>query len=762
MSTTATSRTARPAPLAWIADQWRRSDWMTYVITFIVTTVATITSHELWNAKLNVPFNYTGDAIPTGAHFKTVAEQGWYEYQPLLGAPTGQTYHDFPTADNLNFMFARVLGFVTPDWPTAMNLYYLLGFPLAALAAVWLVRRLSISRTFSVVLGTLFALAPYHFIRGEGHLWLSSYFVIPLSIAVVMDVIQGKPIWGLREGGPRWLRWASRRTVLTLAILALTGTAQSYYAIFFLVLLAFAGIVRLIRSGEWGRFWGAAISGGVAVIVMLINMSPDMIYSLVNGANPAGFARGHIEAEIYALKLTQLLLPWPGHRIGFLRSIREQYDAHYPLISESPALGAAAALGLVALFLILAFMAATWGGRRARTLTATPQFQVLGQLAALTFVAFLFSTVGGLSTLISFVTTALRGWNRMSIVIALLCLAAVGILLDAMVRAIQRRIPRLGVRRAFTWGLAGVLLVAGYVDQTPPDYSASFPATIERFEGDSTWFAEVEASVPAGSMIVQLPYEPFPESLGPTGVLGSEALIPYLHTQDIRWTAGGIKGRPTADWTAVLETLDPADIARFAAATGAAGIHLDLPALTDEQRTALQSGLDDAIGEHTDSDDGRWAFYPLDGVRAELENEFSADELTEFSRLITDPVTITSSPSFNPELDEDGQLQYRAASLEPFVTLSSAADTGSRVEVDLEVRVEDPGADGVEFTLPDGTVRTIDIVDGIVSANVTFEAAPGLSDVQLRVVGAPVAANAALVLTRLTVFETALTPLLAR
>ena len=185
-------------------------------------------------------------------------------------------------------------------------------------------------------------------------------------------------------------------------------------------------------------------------------------------------------------------------------------------------------------------------------------------------------------------------------------------------------------------------------------------------------------------------------------------------------------------------------------------------ALTDEQRTALESGLDDAIGKPTESASGRWAFYPLDGVRADLEDEFSSDELAEFSRLITDPVTITSSPSFNAELSEDGQLQYRAASLEPFVTLSSAEPAGSRVEVEIDVRDEDPGATGVEFTLPDGTSRTIDIEDGVVSGTFTLDAAPGLSNLQLRVVGAPPEANAALVLTRLSVLETALKPLLAR
>ena len=172
---------AQPRPLTVpqrLARQWRTSDWMTYVLTALLSTTAAITALELWNARLNVPLTYNGDALPTGAHFKTVREQPWYEYQPLLGAPYGQTYNDFPTADNLHFLMGRLLAFVTPDWATAMNLYFLLGFPLAAVAALWLFRRIGMSRTLGVPLAVLFAIAPYHFTRGEPHLWLASYYVV--------------------------------------------------------------------------------------------------------------------------------------------------------------------------------------------------------------------------------------------------------------------------------------------------------------------------------------------------------------------------------------------------------------------------------------------------------------------------------------------------------------------------------------------------------------------------------------------------------
>ena len=757
---TAAPGAARRTPLRWVADEWRRSDWMTYVITFVLTSAATVAALELWNSRLNVPLSYWGDALPIGAHFKTVREQGWYEYQPLLGAPFGQTYNDFPTADNLHFLMARLFAFVTPDWATAMNLYFIIGFPLAAIAALWLFRSMGISRTLGVPIAVLFAIAPYHFIRGEPHLWLASYYTVPLAIALVVDAIQGKPLWQLRTGGARWLRWASPRTLLTLGIVVLTGSAQSYYAVFFLVLLAFAGVVRLIRSGAWRRFWGAAIAGGVTAAVMLINMSPDILYTAFNGANPAGFSRGHIEAEVYALKLAQLLLPWPGHRIDALRELRTLYDLNYPLSSESPALGGLAALGLIALFLILAFMAATWGGQRARTLTATPQFRVLGQLAALTFVAFLFSTVGGLSTIISFVTTALRGWNRMSIVIMLLCLAAIGILGDALLRALQKRLPNIAVRRALGAGLATVILVVGYVDQTPANYSVNYAATIKQFDADAAWIAEVEASVPTGSMIIQLPYLAFPETVAPTGLLGSESLVPYLHSVDLRWTGGGIKGRPRSDWTGNLDPHTPEEIARLSAATGAAGIQVDWRALSGQQRDELEPGLDAAIGSPLTSADGRFSFYALDGVRADLEDEYTEDELAEFADRITDPVTAYLTTDFTTTLGADGLVRSVAETAQPQIELISERDepTEVSIELGLDASGASPMPTSATLTMPDGSTKRVSLVDGVGLLRFDLVVPNGVGHITIELPGA---ASPAIALTRLEITDRALQRLVA-
>ncbi len=726
-------RAALTAARGW----WVRSDAALYALVALITTVLATTALELWRADFGVPLAYWGDAIPVGAHFKTVIETGWYEYNPLLGAPYGQTYNDFPTADNLNFIAAKILGWFISDWTVAVNVYFVIGFPLAAITATWMFRTLGISRAMTLALAPVFALAPYHFIRGVGHLFLASYFVIPLSLVIVMRVILGRRIWGWRETPNRWARPFGRGAG-TLAILALTATAQTYYAVFFLLLLAFAGIVSLIARRDWRRFWGAAIAGGVTFVLVTVNMLPDMIYAWVNGANPTGLERGHAEAEIYALKLSQLLLPWPGHRIGFLRSIREQYDASYPLQSEFPALGAIAAAGLVASFLFLAYAAARAGRFRIRDPHLRRAAAIIGSVAALLFVAFIFSTVGGLSTILSFVTTSLRGWNRMSIYMAALALITVGVLLDLAIRAVVRRGRLAGLgRTVLAGGIAVVLLGVGFVDQTPADAGRDYGPTAERFHADRAWFREVQTAAGEGATIMQLPYQSFPEDTGPTGVLGSEVLIPYLQTEGIAWTGGGIKGRPRAEWTDVVGSqYTPEQIAALAVAAGMTGIHVDRASLTDEARRDLESGLRAALGAPLESADERYAYYDLSPLAAAVRATPAA-ELDDLAQRITNPVTVDDRPGFRRGFDATtGAVRSTQRVPEPTIRLINDSDRS--VSATLELAFEfDTSAGGtspasIEVTLPDGSVHTVAIDDGTGRLSTPVVLPPGAGVVTIR------------------------------
>ena len=753
------------AALGRLRKQWDASDRLLYLLTALVTGVLTTTALELWAAKITVPLTYWGDALAIADHFKTMMERGWFTYQPLLGAPYGQTYSDFPTAENLNFMAAGVFGFITRNFIVAMNLYYFFGFIAAALTAFWLFRRLGISKSVSLVLSTLFALAPYHFIRGESQLFLASYYLVPLSVAIVIMAIRGEPLWTRPPTGSRWYKWPTSRAAGTLLILILTATADTYYAVFFLILLAFAGLARLVRSWEWRRFWGAAIAGGVAAFAVLLNMLPATIYAIINGQDAAALVRYRSDTEVYALKLTQLLLPWSGNRIPILREIRTLYDEKYPLVSESPALGAVAAVGLVALLLIVGYVVATAAWPRVRVGLSEERFALLTQLAALVFVAFLFSTIGGLSTLISFLTSSLRGWNRMSIYIAILCLAAVGILLDGAIRWLHRKAATksIGFKRSIAFAIAGVVLVVGYIDQTPAHPSSQYPAIISEFNADTAWFNRIDKMMPAGAEVLQLPYQPFPETVSVTGTQSSDALIPFLHTTDIRWSGGGIKGRPRADWPGMIEEYSPSDIVKLAAASGFSGIHIDRSAMGKAQAATLQAGLTRAVGHPPIvSANSRFVFYDIRPEGKILKAEYSSTVLRAVEAAVVNPVIVDTTASFPQTLDAEGNaIEQSSATVAP-VNLMSAATKPIRAELVGTIKLisDDPHDDKLTVDLPDGSSHAVTLVDGTGTISLPITVSPGTSTLTLTVQGSTVTKPVLLDLGSLVVRDPAISAFL--
>lgn len=674
---------------------WTSSDALLYLLTALASSFVTWFALDLRGARLDAPFEYSGDALAVGAHVKTTLETGWYEHQALLGAPYGQTYHDFPQADNLHLVAIKVLGLFTEQWPVALNLYFILGFPLAALAAVWFFRTVGVSRLLTMALAVVFAIAPYHFMRGEGHLWLGSYYGVPLGIGLLVLLLQGGPLWG-RGRSPKpllaWLFSPASRTLVFITVLAMSG---SYYGVFFIVILAVTGVAVLVRDGDWRRFWGAVMAGIVTVLVLLANMLPDLIYGWVNGANSGGLERSASESEIYALKLTQLLMPWPGHRIPFLHDVRAAYDSQYPLVSERPALGALGALGLTIGFLVVAYLTFAWRRLDQRTAAARDTLERVGWLSGLMFVAFLFATVGGLSTVISFVTDALRGWNRMSIVILILALGVVGVTIDAGLRGIRRRLRGgIPVQAALSAVVAAVVIVVGYVDQTPVDLTSPRAAAAKAFDADAARIHEISEQIPSGSMVLQLPYIAFPESSSVTGTLGSEELVPYLHSDDLRWSGGGIKGRPRSDYPLALQQYPGEDVARLATVVGFDGILIDRSAMPDGSEL-LEAAIASAVGEQPlVSADERYAFFALTG-QGSVAPPLAAEERERLSTLITDPVSIYPGEGFTSALGADGYPEYTTVAEEASLTLVNPTDGEIMVSIRLSAGSDTAAASGM-------------------------------------------------------------------
>ncbi|RFA10099.1 hypothetical protein B7R54_13420 [Subtercola boreus] len=704
-----------------------------YATVVAVTLVVIAVTLRLWHIDLRVPLNYDGDALLISSHFKTIIETGWYLEQPLLGAPSGQEYFDWKIADNLGMFFGLLMRPFTSDFGVVQNLYYLVGYPLAAVTATWLLRRVGVSRPMTAALAVLFAIAPYHFVRAEAHMWLASYYPIPLAIGVVYAIIRGRPIWAWKTGGLHLGRLRIPPAVGTAAILLLVSVSNSYYAFITLLLIAISGVFTILRTRAYRRFFGAVGAGVVVAGTLAAGLIPSTLYALINGTNSSAVLRLPIEAELYSFKFTQLLLPAPQHRVAAFRALRNYYDSVYGSPAETPSLGLVAAAGFLAL-LGCAFLLLVSFGRR-RPLIADGLISKTAALSFLTIVCFLFGTVGGFGTIISFFTSDLRGWNRISIFIAALALAGFGLLADACLRKLSGGLAASTGQRTLWVSVLGasLVLLVGVWDQTGPLLIPNYASLNASYQADQAMADEIEAATSPTAMILQLPYHPFPESMSAQGVLDSNQLRPYLHSHTLRFSGGGVKGRPASDWVQAVERLSARDVITTAVAAGFSGIFIDSADLSPTG-TTLASQLQAELGSPTvTSPDGRYRFYTLASAATALRTEADESALSRIGEIAVSPVIA----QFLPRFDSYTGLQL----LQPYKPrISLDNDRTEPVEVRLKFTLSyTVGAASITATLPDGSRTSLAASSGGTAQELTVTVPPGVTDVSFTATeGAPV------------------------
>jgi phosphoglycerol transferase len=547
--------------------------------TAALTLIGAFLALELWKADLAVPLRYT-QVDDTKFYFmlvKGILDHGWYQTNSNLGAPFGQQLYDFPQgADNLNFLMIKVLGLFTSNWALVTNLFFLLTFPLTGLAAYHGFRQLDVSPPAATVCSVLFALLPYHFYRHESQVLLSAYYSVPLTSYLFISLVAGKPV--LRP-------W--KRSALTLATCVVIGSAGLYYAGFALVLLPAATIVAVI-GGRGRRALGTGLTLCLVIgATLAFNLAPSIIYGHDHGPNTQ-IARTPIESEQLGLRLSTLLLPVQGDRLPLLSNLSINYAAATsPGYCEAcnETLGIVGDGGFLALCLVgLAALVGVAGVAGAGRIAWEARFRPAALGIA---VAFGIGTIGGVSALIAyFVTPDLRGWNRLSLFIAFFSFLAVGMLLDGAGRRLRRRAAsRFPARRATAvWAiLLIVVLGIGAVDETSDFYLVDYSIAARAYQSDQSFGAQVDAQLPRGSDVFELPYVPFPEGYHVAGVpitpsqaftTSYEMLRPYLNTTGLNFSLAAIKGRPS-DWESALSA-KPLNLAvAGAAAAGFSGIYVD-------------------------------------------------------------------------------------------------------------------------------------------------------------------------------------------
>jgi hypothetical protein len=305
-----------------------------------------------------------------------------------------------------------------------------------------------------------------------------------------------------------------------------------------------------------------------------------------------------------------------------LADLRDWYDDRYPPEAEQPALGFIATVGFLSL-LTIGLAAIARARRRGPELRRTAV--TFDQLSALTWTAFLLSTSGGLGLFVSMAVVPIRDWNRMSIVIGLLALAGFGLVMQSLQ---ARRVVRSAVP-------AVLVLVIGVADQSLDSAVPEYAEVAATFASDQGFFGDLEAQLPHGAMVFQLPFRDYPESAILNGTRESDQLRPFLNTTTLRWSAGGIKGRPQVDWAKDVANQPAERMTRELAVIGFVGIVVDRAATFDHGRS-WEYDLMPYTGPPTSiSPDGRWAYYSLARVGLEVRTTMSQATRTAMVESIT-------------------------------------------------------------------------------------------------------------------------------
>jgi phosphoglycerol transferase len=587
-----------------------------YLATLAICVGYMTYSFQLWNADINVPFLYDGDALLFLALTKGAIDHGWFLANPSVGAPVGLQMHDFPISEGLHYGIMRLIGTVLNSPGAAFNLYFLLTFPLTALTSLFVLRRFQVPYLIAMVASLLFAFHPHHFFRGQAHLFLASYYLLPCIVMVALWLYMGQlPFWARQgQADPADKRSSRLRWIASIVLCLLHASAGVYYAFLSCYLFVIAGLAAALKLNKLRPLYSAIVLVAVTTGGVLANVGHSILYNLEHGKNPEVAVRGPVEAEIYGMKITQLLMPIWDHRIERLANLRTKYEA--TMVSSGPVavnesmgsgLGAAASIGFC--FLLVLLLKGNSGNRPS----------LLYGLSVFNVTTLLLSTIGGFGSIFALlVSPKIRAYNRFSIFLAFFALFALALLF----REFGDRLKSVAARAAFALLLVG-LLALGLFDQTPRTIVPNYAHVQAQFKNDADFVAQIDSALPPESMVYQLPFTQFPEVVPPGRMIDYSHFRTYLHSDNLRWSYGQMRGRPTANREREMSAKPLDEQMVDLAALGFQGIWIDRLGYADngadiEQRLASLLGVASIA-----SADARFSFFDMSKYNQALQNRLS-------------------------------------------------------------------------------------------------------------------------------------------
>lgn len=546
-----------------------------YKLNYISIIIIIITSFsllyyffDLSKMDINVPLFYNGGDSANGLYnIKLLKDGNNIIATDKIGAPFGTNSSDYMSnfMDNFDNLISKILIIITGNIGLTYNIQYLFLFPIIGIISFFVLRNIKIRHSIAILGSLTFSFLPYIFIRNQTHIVLSEYQFIPLSILLCIWIYNDDDIFNK-------LNKKNLLCILFLVLIANNGIA--YYPFFTCYLLLITGISKCIKQSKLLGLKQSFGMIGIIFVCVVLNLIPYVCYILKNGANPLVANRSKIEAEIYGLKITQFFIPNNSLHIPILNKLITYYGTNAPLPNEGTEhLGVVGCIGIVILFLAL-FIKKNIDNKSIKNIEV---------LSELNIFAILLGTIGGFGSIFSLViSSSIRGYNRISIYIAFIGIMSFCIVIN--------EISKISFKKYIFYPIILIIFIFSIFEQYPnvkPDYNN----TKLTFYSDKKFVDNIEKSLAKGSMIYQLPYHQYPET-GPVNAMHDYDLFTgYFHSNDLKWSYGGMKGRRSDIWNQKVASLDTEDMVKTISIAGFNGIYIDKRAYTDANYNNLEMEL---------------------------------------------------------------------------------------------------------------------------------------------------------------------------
>jgi phosphoglycerol transferase len=591
---------------------------LTVQFTIILILVAIGTFLAMWRRGVGfsslIYIQAHGDGLGVYALAKGFFENPWSIWNDQLGYPNGFSVIGQPGLNWVHTASLWILVWIIGQPIVAVNFLFFLGFGLAV-ASAWTVLRFYKVRTLvALVLAFSFAFIPEHWHR-QSHLYLSLYWTIPLSCFYLIQINNGgfSKYFKVKDSRNKSI---FRASIIGIFLLFLVQQGV-YYAFFTFILTAGTFAIRLVVHRRLDRDLKVSLAILVSHATLMIgSLAIETKLAQWSGTNLEAFARSQFESLLYGGLMPQLIYPWPGSSLYFASDAARQFPDALSRLSVGgnenqiwQGLIPGLCISIAILFIVFSLVKSSRAKSRENS-------QIIS-IAML--VGILFYTAGGLGFILAVLNPQIRAWNRLSFHISFLAILLVGIMVSRLIDQSKEKFNQ--QRHLVTGCVAAILAIVLALDSFPKGLNLDVTGYKNETNELKSWVSSIEAQTGGNCAVLQLPFVSYPE-MPPTLQMDIyEQFLPYLFSQDLKFTFGSMKKSKLSNWQNNLPKKIDSNLMKLAAGNDFCAITWDSLGLSPQDLTKLENTVMGLNLDIVQSVSGRWGSINLGPLSEKMDQK---------------------------------------------------------------------------------------------------------------------------------------------